>query len=113
MASLLDLAGTMVSVVQARAEAKDYIAIDAFMRTGSVDLPTALAAGRAIYGPEFNPQITLKALSFFGEGNLRNLPEDMKSRLVTAAREVDLDLLPKIEDRAPEPGKKIERGRER
>jgi hypothetical protein len=113
VASLLDLAGTKVSVVQARAEAKDYIDIDAFMRTGSVDLPTALAAGRAIYGPEFNPQITLKALSFFGEGNLRNLPEDMKSRLVTAAREVDLDRLPKIEDRAPEPEKKIERGRER
>jgi len=112
VASLLDLAGTKVSVVQARAEAKDYIDIDALMRTGSVDLPTALAAGRAIYGPEFNPQITLKALSFFGEGNLRNLPEDMKSRLVTAAREVDLDRLPKIDD-AREPKKKIERGRER
>jgi hypothetical protein len=70
----------------------------------------SLAAGRAICGPEFNPQITLKALSFFGEGNLRNLPEDMKSRLVTAAREVDLDRLPKIDDRAPEPENKIERG---
>jgi len=81
------------------------------MRTGSVDLPTALAAGRAIYGPQFNPQITLKALSSFGEGNQRNLPKDMKSRLVTAAREVDLDRLPKIDDHAPE--SEIERGRER
>jgi hypothetical protein len=35
------------------------------MRSGSVDLPTAFAAGRAIYGPQFNPEITLKALSFF------------------------------------------------
>jgi Nucleotidyl transferase AbiEii toxin, Type IV TA system len=108
VATLLDLAGTKVSVVQARAEAKDYIDIDAFVRAGSVDLPTALAAGRAIYGPAFNPQITLKALSFFDEGNLRSLPDEMKSRLVIAAREVDLDRLPDIDAYAPEPRKKTE-----
>jgi hypothetical protein len=96
VASLLDLAGTKVSVVQARAEAKDYIDIDALIQAGRVDLPTALAAGRAIYGPQFNPQITLKALSYFDDGNLRHLPDDMKSRLAAAAREVDLDRLPEL-----------------
>jgi hypothetical protein len=111
IASLLDLAGTKVSVVQARAEARDYIDIDALMRTGDVDLPTALAAGRAIYGSEFNPQITLKALSFFGEGNLRNLPEDMKSRLAAAAREVNLDRLPKISDLVAEQEPEADQGR--
>jgi hypothetical protein len=110
VASLLDLAGTKVSVVQARAEARDYIDIDAIMRNGDVDLPTALAAGQAIYGSEFNPQITLKALSFFGEGNLRNLPEDMKSRLAAAAREVDLDRLPKISDLVAEQEPRADRG---
>ncbi len=40
---------------------------------------------------------TLKALSFFDDGDLRLLPEDMKLRLATAAREVDLDHLPGID----------------
>lgn len=96
VASLLDLAGTKVSVVQVRAEAKDYIDIDAFMTDGRIDLPTALAAGRAIYGAQFNPQSTLKALSYFDDGNLRRLPQTTKDRLVRAARDVDLDRLPTI-----------------
>jgi hypothetical protein len=55
-----------------------------------IDLPMALAAGRAIYGTQFNPEITLKALSYFDDGNLRRLPEPLKVRLAKAAREVDL-----------------------
>jgi hypothetical protein len=49
-----------------------------------------------IYGPMFNPQLTLKALSFFGDGNLHRLPRDVQDRLARAAREVDLDRLPGI-----------------
>jgi len=94
--SLLDLAGTKAAVVQQRAEAKDYIDIDAILRDGRIDLPTALASGRAIYGPQFNPQITLKALSFFDEGDLRRLPRAIKDHLASAARNVDLDGLPSI-----------------
>ncbi len=96
IASLLDLAGTKVNVVQLRAEAKDYRDIDAILRDGRVDLPTALASAQALYGPQFNPQIALKALSFFDEGNLRRLAEAIKDRLAKAAREVDLDRLPTI-----------------
>ncbi len=66
IASLLDLAGTMSSVIQVRGEAKDYRDIDALIASG-IDLPHALAAAVAIYGPSFNPQITLKALSYFGD----------------------------------------------
>jgi hypothetical protein len=101
VASLLDLAGTKASVVQLRAEAKDYIDIDALLTLGGIGLPTALAAARKLYGRVFNPQITLKALSYFGDGNLQDLPEAIQRRLVTAAREVDLDHLPAI-DSAPE-----------
>ncbi len=96
VASLLDLAGTKVAVVQQRAEARDYIDIDAILRDGRIDLPTALAAGRAIYGTQFNPQISLKALSWFGDGNLPRLPDAVKDRLAAAARDVDLDRLPPI-----------------
>jgi hypothetical protein len=94
IASLLDLAGTKASVIQVRAEAKDYLDLDALMRLGKVDLATALAAAHALYGPTFNPEVTLKALSYFDDGNLRDLPDDLKLRLVNAAREVDLDHLP-------------------
>ena len=93
VASLLDLAGTKASVVQTRAEARDYIDIDALIRLGKIDLPTALAAAGGIYGKAFNPEITLKALCYFEDGNLRGLPEDMRLRLTSAAREVDLDQL--------------------
>ena len=96
IASLLDLAGTKAAVVQQRAEAKDYLDIDALLQDGRLDLPTALASAKAIYGPSFNPQITLKALSFFGDGNLSRLPRVVQDRLVRAAREVDLDRLPDI-----------------
>jgi Nucleotidyl transferase AbiEii toxin, Type IV TA system len=96
VASLLDLAGTKASVVQVRAEAKDYIDIDALLTDGRIDLPTALAAARAIYGTKFNPQNTLKALSYFEDGNLRRLPQPVRDRLARAAREVDLDRLPVI-----------------
>lgn len=96
IASLLDLAGTKAAVVQQRAEAKDYLDMDAILQDGRIDLPAALASARAIYGPKFNPQITLKALSFFGDGNLSRLPQTVQDRLARAAREVDLDRLPVI-----------------
>jgi hypothetical protein len=57
-------------------------------------LATALAAANALYGPTFNPEVTLKALSYFDDGNLRDLPVDLKRRLLEAARAVDLDHLP-------------------
>jgi hypothetical protein len=84
-------------VVQTRAEARDYIDMEALMRLGKIDLPTALAAAGRIYGRAFNPEITLKALCYFEDGNLRELPDDTKVRLATAAREVDLDHLPDVE----------------
>ncbi len=111
VASLLDLAGTKASVVQTRAEAKDYIDIDALLTDGRIDLPMALAAGRAIYGTEFNPQSTLKALAYFDDGNLRRLSQEVKDRLVKAASAVDLDRLPMvtIADRAINPGSDLSR----
>ena len=96
VASLLDLAGTKASVIQVRAEVKDYLDLDALMRLGGVDLATALGAAQALYGPTFNPEVTLKALSYFDDGNLRELPDDLRLRLVESAREVDLDRLPVI-----------------
>lgn len=44
VASLLDLAGTKASIVQVRAEAKDYEDMDALISIGRISLPTSLAA---------------------------------------------------------------------
>jgi hypothetical protein len=96
VASLTDLAGLKAFVVQKRAEWRDYADIDALLSAGAVDLPTALAAARVIYGPQFNPQITLKALSYFGDGTLPRLAEETRNRLAAAARSVDLDRLPAL-----------------
>jgi len=97
VASILDLAGTKVSVIQLRAEAKDYLDIDAIMRLGEISLPTALSSARMIYGTSFNPEITLKALSYFEDEGIRDLSDDLKLRLSTAAREVDLQRLPSLD----------------
>ena len=96
VAALLDLAGMKAAVVQMRAEAKDYLDIDALLVDGRIDLPKALSAAGAIYGSQFNPQSTLKALAYFEDGNLTRLPQPIKDRLVKAACAVDLDQLPVI-----------------
>ena len=98
VASLLDIAGTKVAVVQKRAEARDYLNIDAPLRHG-VDLPTALAAGGVVYGRSFNPLITLKALSFFDDVPM--LSGEVRERLSAAVEAVDVARLPALTGYAP------------
>jgi hypothetical protein len=93
VASLLDIAGTKMAVVQKRAEVKDYLDVDAILQ-GGVDLPTALAAGSVIYGRRFNPLITLKALSFFDD--MPKLPGEVKERLSAAVGVIDVTRLPTL-----------------
>jgi hypothetical protein len=91
IASLLDLAGTKAAVVQKRAQVKDYLDIEALLQHG-IDLSTVLAAGQVVYGRDFNPLITLKALSYFDD--LPRLPADARRRLGAAVAAVDLLRLP-------------------
>ena len=98
IAPLVDLAGTKAAVVQKRAEPKDYIDLDALIRHG-VGLDVALAAATLLYGATFNPQVTLKALTWFGERQLADLPDDVRARLMDAVRAVDLDKLPSLTSR--------------
>lgn len=91
VASLLDIAGTKAAVVQKRAEVKDYLDIEALLRHG-VDLPTILAAGAVVYGRQFNPLVTVKALSYFDD--LPNLPAEVRIRLTAAVAAVDATQLP-------------------
>lgn len=100
VASLLDLAGTKVAVIQKRAEVKDYLDIDALLQHG-VELPTALAAGAVVYGRSFNPLISIKALSYFDD--VPTLAADVRMRLMAAVTTVDVTKLPILTPYAKRP----------
>jgi len=99
VASLLDLAATKVKVVQDRAEAKDYIDLGRLLEAG-IDLASALGAACVVYGDAFNPLLSLKALSYFADGDLSSLPESIQSSLTKAVRSVDLA---KLQESRPQP----------
>jgi len=63
VASLVDLAGVKVAVVTQRAEVRDYLDIHALLTEAKISLPTMLAAAAIIYGAEFSPLQSLKAIS--------------------------------------------------
>ena len=96
IASLLDLTATKLKTIQQRAEAKDYLDLAAALQAG-VELAEALGAARAVYGKVFNPIATLKALTYFEDGNLASLPGDVKDRLRMAARTTPLESIPIVE----------------
>ncbi len=93
VASLLDVAGCKMAVVQRRAEGKDYRDIAALLENG-ITFAEALAAAKAIYGDKFEPRTTLRALSYFADGDLPKLPAAIRNALRTAAAGVKLDELP-------------------
>ena len=98
MASLLDVAATKVTTVQARADAKDYLDIDALLGAG-IALEEALGAAGAVYGSGFNPLLTLKALTYYAEGDLDTVPNPVRDRLAAAVAAVDLKRMPTFEPR--------------
>lgn len=93
---LLELAGMKAMVVQKRAEAKDYIDLHALIHQARIDLPSALAAGAYLYPPHFAPELTLKSLCYFEDGNLATLPASVRQDLARAVRAVDLQVLPNL-----------------
>ncbi len=87
VASLDDLMATKVKVVLQRAEAKDYRDIAAMINAG-VSLPRGLASARLLFGPNFQPSESLKALVYFNDGDLNTLTAAEKNTLVEAVRVV-------------------------
>ena len=99
VASLADLAATKAHVIQLRASARDYLDLDALFRLTEVTPTQALAAATAVFGSQFNPLLTLKALTFFGEGDLTQIPETVRRRVHDAVASVDPDGLPTLRSR--------------
>ena len=86
---MLDLAGMKMVVIQRRAEAKDYLDIHAILTEMDISIEAAVAAARIIFGERFNPYDTLKALSWFGEEQLADLPQAVKATLTAEAQHFD------------------------
>jgi Nucleotidyl transferase AbiEii toxin, Type IV TA system len=99
VASLMDIVATKLKTVQQRAQARDYIDVAAALGTG-LALAEALAAAEAIDGKEFNGALSLKALSYFEDGDLPTLRPDIRQELRDAATSVDLRRLPRLTAKA-------------
>jgi hypothetical protein len=97
VASLVDLAGMKMRVIQVRGSWKDYVDIHALTSHG-IDLPTALAAAKAI-DKRFNPTTSIRALQFYGDGTLDRVPLAMRRDLTHWAQAVDLGKLPALRPR--------------
>lgn len=102
VASLDDLMATKVKVILQRAEAKDYLDICAMINAG-VSLSRGLAAARRMYGQNFQPAESLKALVYFNDGDLGTLTTDEKNVLINAVKSVHD--LPEVKLRSSSLGK--------
>jgi len=85
VASLDDLMATKLKVILQRAEAKDYRDIAA-MIDANVSLSHGLASARKMYGPNFQPSESLKALVYFNDGDLNSLTIKEKQTLIKAVK---------------------------
>jgi Nucleotidyl transferase AbiEii toxin, Type IV TA system len=94
VAALVDLAGMKAAVVTQRAEVRDYLDIHALLTKAKIFLPKMLAAGAIIYGTEFNPLLSLKAISYHSDLALANLPQEVRSALIEAVQATDPQKLP-------------------
>lgn len=85
IAALEDLAATKFKVLPQRAESKDYLDIHALLQEGvSIDQMASWAA--LVFGPQFNPYPSVKALTFYEDGDLAALPPEVKHALRGAAQ---------------------------
>ncbi len=64
----------------------DYLDVDALLRNG-LSLSSGLAGARILF-PAFAPQECLKALTYFEDESLRDLPQDLEERLLNAVKNV-------------------------
>jgi len=72
VASPIDLLATKLKAILDRAEAKDYLDLAALLKSG-LSLAEGLAAFRTLFNGE--PAVALKAIGYFGDGDLSSVTE--------------------------------------
>lgn len=88
LASLEDLLATKLNTIQGRAQLKDYVDIYALLRNG-LSLEYGLGCAQAIYGKPFDPATSLKALTSYVDGDLQEVPLEIKKYLTKQAIHVE------------------------
>ncbi|MGH6943979.1 MAG: nucleotidyl transferase AbiEii/AbiGii toxin family protein [Geminicoccaceae bacterium] len=89
IASPLDLLATKLKALHDRVEAKDYLDIEALLRSG-LDLSKGIMAARTLFGESLNPLDTAKAVGWFKDGDLEVLlPAKTRSFLGRASGRFD------------------------
>ncbi|MCX6936656.1 MAG: nucleotidyl transferase AbiEii/AbiGii toxin family protein [Verrucomicrobia bacterium] len=90
-ASLNDLMAHKLKVILQRSEAKDYQDIAALFRAG-LSVAQGLASAEWLFHPAFPIQHSLRALTYFEDGDLERLNLRDRADLVAAAKTVKLPL---------------------
>jgi Nucleotidyl transferase AbiEii toxin, Type IV TA system len=90
-----DVAATKLATIQQRAQARDYEDLAAVLDAG-IALSELLAAASAVYGREFNGALSLKAMTYFSDGDLPNLRTEIQRKLRRLASEINLRNLPTV-----------------
>ncbi len=112
VALTLDIFGMKCATITQRASVKDYIDIHAIITEAGLPLEQGLSAAQAIYGAQFQPENSLRALTYFGD--VEGLTEPQKKTLIKAAQGVKLDRLPKqVAERKLGAGRGRDKGLER
>jgi hypothetical protein len=88
LASPIDLLATKLKVLLQRAERKDYDDVAVLLASG-LTLTEGLGAARALYGSAFPVSEALKALVYFADGDLDELPASTQQQLIEAVKAVD------------------------
>jgi hypothetical protein len=105
VASLLDIAACKMAVVYNRAESKDYRDIYALLKAG-LTLEEMIGAAQAVYGGQFSAAITLKSLTYFEDGDLKTLPQEVRKTLSAAA--ANIGSIPAFERKSDQLGPNVE-----
>ncbi len=90
VSSPLDLLATKLKTILERAQAKDYVDIAELVRQGT-DIRQGLAAAQTLYGPEFAPAESVRALSYFADGDLPKVDKTIQKELVSLANGIAKD----------------------
>jgi Nucleotidyl transferase AbiEii toxin, Type IV TA system len=96
VASLIDLAGMKVAVLPQRVELRDYLDVHALLTKAKIPLAEMLAAAEIIYGTQFNPLISLKAIGYHKDFTSDALPQNVRHDLLNAVKVTDAQKLPRL-----------------
>lgn len=96
VASLIDLAGMKAAVLPQRVALRDYLDIHALLTQAKIPLPEMLAAATVIYGSQFNPLVSLKAITYHNDFTPAQLPKGVRDDLLKAAKATNVGNLPTL-----------------